>query len=87
MRQDPAPEVHKAPSFISKLFPPPPTLIKETLSRYKPAEPVSQAPSVQPVEEELLFSEEKETFEETIFEHPESPENTDERDKETHFDD
>lgn len=24
-----------APSFISKLFPPPPTLIKETLSRYK----------------------------------------------------
>lgn len=31
-----APE--KAPSFISKLFPPPPTLIKDTLSRYKPAE-------------------------------------------------
>lgn len=28
----------KAPSFISKLFPPPQTLIKETLSRYKPAE-------------------------------------------------
>jgi len=27
-----------APSFISKLFPPPPTLIKETLSRYKPTE-------------------------------------------------
>jgi hypothetical protein len=26
---------HKAPSFISKLFPPPTTLIKETLSRYK----------------------------------------------------
>jgi hypothetical protein len=29
---------NKAPSFISKLFPPPPTLIKETLSRYKPSE-------------------------------------------------
>lgn len=28
----------KAPSFISKLFPPPQTLIKESLSRYKPAE-------------------------------------------------
>jgi hypothetical protein len=28
----------KAPSFISKLFPPPSTLIKETLSRYKPVE-------------------------------------------------
>lgn len=27
-----------APSFISKLFPPPPTLIKETLSRYKTTE-------------------------------------------------
>lgn len=27
-----------APSFISKLFPPPPTLIKETLSRYKTSE-------------------------------------------------
>ena len=28
----------RAPSFISKLFPPPQTLIKESLSRYKPAE-------------------------------------------------
>lgn len=28
----------KAPPFISKLFPPPPTLIKETLSRYKPVD-------------------------------------------------
>ncbi len=31
-------EEPKAPSFISKLFPPPPTLIKETLGRYKMAE-------------------------------------------------
>ena len=35
----------KAPSFISKLFPPPTTLIKDTLSRYK---------SIGPVEEEHL---------------------------------
>ncbi len=32
-------EEPKAPSYISKLFPPPPTLIKDSLSRYKPAEP------------------------------------------------
>jgi hypothetical protein len=31
-----------APSFISKLFPPPPTLIKETLSRYKTEEVPSE---------------------------------------------
>ena len=29
----------KAPTFISILFPPPPTLIKETLSRYKTVDP------------------------------------------------
>jgi hypothetical protein len=34
----PEPVEAKAPSFISKLFPPPQTLIKETLNRYKPAE-------------------------------------------------
>jgi len=34
----------KAPSFISKLFPPPPTLIKETLSRYKPPEEFKEEP-------------------------------------------
>jgi len=34
----PGEEPPKAPSFISKLFPPPPTLIKETLSRYKVTE-------------------------------------------------
>ncbi len=56
-RENEAPE--KAPSFISKLFPPPPTLIKETLSRYKQVEPV-----------EDISIEEKESFEETIFEHP-----------------
>jgi hypothetical protein len=36
------------PSFISKLFPPPPTLIKETLSRYKTSEEgttIEQKPS------------------------------------------
>lgn len=35
-------EEPKAPSFISKLFPPPPTLIKETLGRYKMAEPLEE---------------------------------------------
>jgi hypothetical protein len=42
-----------APSFISKLFPPPPTLIKETLSRYKPSE-------------EGTIAEEKPTFPEDL---------------------
>lgn len=36
-------EEPKAPlPFISKLFPPPPTLIKETLSRYKSADPCGE---------------------------------------------
>lgn len=54
-------EDHKPPSFISKLFPPPPTLIKETLSRYKPAE----------VEEDEVSSSE-DTLTEMIFEEPPS---------------
>ncbi|MDE3045829.1 MAG: hypothetical protein KGJ02_04205 [Verrucomicrobiota bacterium] len=43
-REEPAPtgEEVKAPSFISKLFPPPPTLIKETLGRYKTTESVEE---------------------------------------------
>ena len=51
----PPPEAGKSPSFISKLFPPPPTLIKETLSRYKLAETDLQKekPITSP-EEELL---------------------------------
>lgn len=53
-----APAEVKAPSFISKLFPPPSTLIKETLSRYKPAEAAPEKPAMP---------------EETIFEHPEAP--------------
>lgn len=57
-------EPPKAPSFISKLFPPPTTLIKETLSRYKPAE--TSEPEAQ------VSFEEKASFEETIFEHPDS---------------
>ncbi len=36
------PEELKAPSFISKLFPPPSTLIKETLGRYKTTESVEE---------------------------------------------
>lgn len=47
-----------APSFISKLFPPPPTLIKETLSRYKTSE------------EGILIEQEPSASQEGIFEHP-----------------
>ncbi len=54
----------QAPSFISKLFPPPPTLIKETLSRYKPAEPEEG-------------TEEKTVFEETLLEHEDEPPKSD----------
>jgi hypothetical protein len=32
----------KAPSFISKLFPPPSTLIKDTMSRYKTVDPATE---------------------------------------------
>lgn len=56
----------KAPSYISKLFPPPPTLIKESLSRYKPAEGAEG---------------EKPSFDETMFEHPTS-QDSDEDDNE-----
>lgn len=64
----------KAPSFISKLFPPPPTLIRESLSRYKPQET--------PPEEGGSSTEEKTTFEETIFEHPTPPDKESEDDNE-----
>jgi hypothetical protein len=56
-------EPKAAPSFISKLFPPPPTLIKETLGRYKN-------------EEFNIHHEEK--LEETIFEHPDTDKKEDE---------
>ena len=68
-------EEHKAPSFISKLFPPPPTLIKDSLSRYKPAEGAEEGELFPPSSEEPVVFEEKTTFEESIFEHPEIPEN------------
>lgn len=55
----PGVEEQKAPSFISKLFPPPPTLIKETLSRYKTAET-----------EEEVFRKREEKLEETLFDVP-----------------
>lgn len=54
----------KAPSFISKLFPPPPTLIKETLSRYKPAEG-GEDTFLEPSFEE----EPKEAIDESLFDH------------------
>ena len=54
-----------APSFISKLFPPPPTLIKETLSRYKTTESIEE--EVFPGAPEDL---QKEPLDESLFEHP-----------------
>ena len=61
MSEEPlSPEEVKAPSFISKLFPPPPTLIKETLGRYKTTESTegdfSESPNkVEPTESDDLF--------------------------------
>ena len=55
---EPSAEVEeRAPSFISKLFPPPPTLIRESLSRYKHAEGENPSP-------------EKHSFDETLFDPP-----------------
>lgn len=53
-------EEQKSPSFISKLFPPPPTLIKDSLSRYKTAE----------VEEGEIFPHKEGKLEETLFDSP-----------------
>jgi hypothetical protein len=66
----------KAPSFISKLFPPPPTLIKETLTRYKPAENDDEAPFKEKP------SNESSSYEESLFEHPNSQESEPEDDNE-----
>jgi hypothetical protein len=52
-------EQKSPPPFISKLFPPPPTLIKETLSRYKSADPCEE--DVFPV-----VHEERNSFEEKV---------------------
>ena len=65
-------EPPKAPSYISKLFPPPSTLIKETLSRYKPAEPA---------EGEISIKEEKISIEEE-FDYPISRDSVKEADEE-----
>lgn len=60
-------EETKSPSFISKLFPPPPTLIKETLSRYKPQEPnPDESGEIPPVVEKMP--------DEDLFDFPASPE-------------
>ena len=60
-----------APSFISKLFPPPPTLIKETLSRYKTAESMEGEIFPGPAEEL-----QKESLDESLFEHPSDEESS-----------
>jgi len=65
----------KAPSFISKLFPPPPTLIKDSLSRYKTAEEEPEEP----------FAPKEEKLEETLFEPPFQDEKTDSEEEEPPF--
>ncbi len=60
-------EEPKAPSYISKLFPPPPTLIKDSLSRYRTAE----------TEESEMFTPKEEKYEDVLFEPP-LPESDDE---------
>ena len=69
---EPPREEVQAPSFISKLFPPPPTLIKETLSRYKTAETVEQDIFVPPPIEEKA----PHHYDESVFDHPISDEET-----------
>jgi hypothetical protein len=63
---------HKAPSFISKLFPPPPTLIKDSLSRYKTAEPL----------EGEAEGQKEEKLEDLFFEPPLSPDKSDSNEEE-----
>lgn len=80
IREETLPEEVKAPPvYMSKLFPPPPTLIKETLSRYKTVEPSGGE------EEFFPKKEEKSILEEDLFDHPESDEKSTERDDEDHF--
>lgn len=64
----------KSPSFMSKLFPPPPTLIKETLSRYKTVEETESFPEA---------PKEKPEFQDTIFDLPVN----DEKDEDIHSED
>lgn len=68
----------KAPSFISKLFPPPPTLIKETLGRYKTVDssPEDMIPFTSP--DEKISYEENASFDEEIIERPIYPESVSE---------
>lgn len=80
------PEVakEKAPSFISKLFPPPTTLIKETLSRYKSVDPSSEDlfPMTSPDSDSY---DENASFDEPVLptppENPENPDDETDRDE------
>jgi hypothetical protein len=55
----------KAPSFISKLFPPPTTLIKETLGRYKSVDPAIEDISSMNSKDSVSL-EENDSYEEII---------------------
>jgi len=71
-------EPQQAPSFISKLFPPPPTLIKETLSRSKKAETMDQDLFVPPPQEEKAPNH----YDESVFDHPISQDETSDNEEE-----
>ena len=77
-----AEEYKAAPSFISKLFPPPPTLIKDTISRYKTVEPSGEEDIFPSSSEEPVACEEKTTFEESAYDHPVPPEKSGDEDSE-----
>ncbi len=78
--KEPMAEEVKAPSFISKLFPPPPTLIRDTLSRYKTTESVGEDPFATPREEKAPSHFDESVFDEPIApKHPEPTEDEEDR--------
>lgn len=68
---EPLREEPQAPSFISKLFPPPSKLIKETLSQHKTSEVVDQDIFAPPLEEKAPSH-----YDESVFDHPISQDET-----------
>lgn len=59
--------MEKSPSFISKLFPPPTRLIKETIGRYKSEDPVEEDIAPLAMEENLPSEKEANSIEEQSF--------------------
>ena len=69
--KEPLREEVQAPSFISKLFPPPSKLIKETLSQHKTSEIVEQDIFSPPLEEKAPNH-----YDESVFDRPISQDET-----------